>query len=721
YPFMKTAIDYLRQVYPPPLKSGQTDGEKLLVFLLGIAAHQISDAVWHGSLTGCPNGFIDANAWSDFYGDRNQAHSSADLGGDSVADYELPIGYIGLVDNWYTPTQHLQMIYRQYANIFHSPTELNATAERVQACSTLTFIQRFLANLFLGKAYSHYSKTNTLLLDEFYNYYYGGIENMVRETLRYWDIIIDMYEYGTDICTNGNRNPYYLNCTNNFQRQISYLEQKQSISYIRTVTHGTRLPFTSQTLPLAKKLEYTEIDRGLISDQSYANFGHSSLIADFNNDGIDDLVVSAPNYYIYGCAQGGRVFIIYGRDEQPIIPERHISVIEQLANQTLISPSCDGDRFGTSLTIIDWNNDSYNDLVVSSPSRGFGFIGSIFIYAGSESGLQSLPYLQIDGINEHDSIGWNVQSTHFDDDNILDLLITSPYAQKNGYDEPQRGVVWIFLSSRQEQMAHSEYIHLTVKDATYTIWGEISKSKFGYSTTIVPSSCTTDKQPILLISAPNYASPNTLQSQGVGKIYAYTINDTGPQLTFTLSGNNMDHFGHSLSISQQHCVLAVGAPTRSTSKINKEWTGAVILLSFAELLTKSIYKRESLSVNAVSVLATIVGELRFQRLGWAVEWSTTFDLCITAPLGTSLLSSEGRTYIIKGERIPLKPTSDPISITKLSSKTFVAHDRMNRFGTHLNLLSSPLSNSTYLAISSPLTASKQDNIRLPGTLYIYKF
>jgi len=92
---MKIAIEYMREKYPPPLTSDNIPGQKFLAFLLGIASHQIADAVWHGRLTGCPNGFIDATAWESFDGDEGAAHSSDDPGGDSIVDYELPIEYIG--------------------------------------------------------------------------------------------------------------------------------------------------------------------------------------------------------------------------------------------------------------------------------------------------------------------------------------------------------------------------------------------------------------------------------------------------------------------------------------------------------------------------------------------------------------------------------------------------------------------------------------------------
>ncbi|CAF5143141.1 unnamed protein product, partial [Rotaria magnacalcarata] len=244
---------------------------------------------------------------------------------------------------------------------------------------------------------------------------------MAHKTVRYWDQIIAMYESGTDICQIPSNNPYYLNCSIPHLQNLE--EKQQSITYIRSKS-SNYLPFSSQSSLSLSTLQYNEIPMGLISNQSYASFGRTTLFADFNNDGLIDFAVSAPDYYNFGCSQGGRVFIIYGKKDQPPVPERDISIIEQIADQTLISPICDGDRFGTGLAFLDWNNDSFNDLVVSSPSHGYGFRGAVFVYAGSKDGLRTKPFIYIDGVNEHDAIGFELHTAHLDNDTLLDLIIT---------------------------------------------------------------------------------------------------------------------------------------------------------------------------------------------------------------------------------------------------------------------------------------------------------
>jgi len=699
YPFMKVAIEYMRTKYPPPLKSDDIQGQRFLAFLLGVASHQVADVVWHGRLTGCPNGFIDATAWESFNDDEGKAHSSVDPGGDSVVDYELPIAYIGLTNKWYVPSTELQEIYKRYAVAYNSSLEYNATAEHVQVCADFMFIGRFADALFLGLEYPKYSHNNTFLLDQFYDYYHGGLNNMAHMTVRYWDQVVAMYEKGTDICTIPSDNPYYLNCS------ISYSKQdQQTITYVRPKP-AKYLPFSSQTSPILPNLEYTEVPYGVISNQSYASFGHTTLFGDFNNDQLTDLIISAPDYYNLGCSQGGRVFIIYGKKDQPLIPERNISIIEQLADQSIISSDCYGDRFGTSLASLDWNNDGFNDLVVSSPSHGYGYRGAVFIFAGSKDGLQSKPYLRIDGVREHDTIGFELHTAHLDNDTTLDLILSSPYVQPNGYDQPQQGSVWIFLSSHVMQQGRFFDRELTIQNATFTITGEKAKSKFGHTLQVLPASCVSHltSSPTLLISAP----------ANQGKLYLYAI-ENQPRLLMTLEGSQTNsHFGQSLSVQTDKCLLAVGSPIAL-----KDWYGTVDIISLKNLSTQH---NAHVKYNAIPILYSIQGSRIFERLGTSLQWTPTGDLAIAGPLGKRKVlplefdSSEGFVYIVPATKIPSQPDPEVHSIDKISSITYIAHNRVNRFGTRTNVLSS--STVSYLVISSPLTAFN-DDVRLPGMLYV---
>eukprot|EP00759_Apiculatamorpha_spiralis_P026526 PhF_6_TR29387/c0_g1_i2/m.43334/K01127/E3.1.4.50; glycosylphosphatidylinositol phospholipase D len=137
-PFIRTSVDYIRQTYPQPYSA---QAQKLIAFIHGVASHQVADAVWHASLTGVPNGLIDAEAWVDFGGNRGNAHSLVDPGGDVIANFELDLSYIALVTEWYIPLQDLLNIYNLYQKQTGNNVH-NISEAVILECSSLMFLAR---------------------------------------------------------------------------------------------------------------------------------------------------------------------------------------------------------------------------------------------------------------------------------------------------------------------------------------------------------------------------------------------------------------------------------------------------------------------------------------------------------------------------------------------------------------------------------------------------
>ncbi|CAF4661690.1 unnamed protein product, partial [Rotaria magnacalcarata] len=320
-------------------------------------------------------------------------------------------------------------------------------------------------------------------------------------------------------------------------------------------------------------------------------------------------------------------------------------------------------------------------------------------------GLRTKPFIYIDGVNEHDAIGFELHTAHLDNDTLLDLIITNPYAQPHGYDQPQQGAVWIFLSSDFMNKQQIPDRQITINNASFTLFGESAKSKFGYSLQIIPPSCISHitSSPVLLISAP----------ANQGKLYLFVI-ESQPRLIMTLQGvKNNDHFGQSFSIQPDKCWLAVGSPTQSI-----DWYGAVDIIPLNNLFNKN---KLHLDRSDRSILISIHGDRIFERLGHSVQWTPQGDLVISAPLGKGKLlplqleKSEGYVYIVPANRIPSRPDPKIHYISTMSSIIYVAHNRLNRFGSQMNVLSS--TSVSYLVISSPFT-DMYDDVRLPGMLYV---
>jgi hypothetical protein len=115
----------------------------------------------------------------------------------------------------------------------------------------------------------------------------------------------------------------------------------------------------------------------------------SNVYGDFNNDGYDDLAIGAPYEGIGTTGSAGAVNILYGSSDGLS------SVGDQMWHQNTpgILGICEtDDRFGTTLSVGDFDNDGYDDLAIGVPYESFGtasWAGAVNVLYGSSSGLSS--------------------------------------------------------------------------------------------------------------------------------------------------------------------------------------------------------------------------------------------------------------------------------------------------------------------------------------------
>ena len=91
--------------------------------------------------------------------------------------------------------------------------------------------------------------------------------------------------------------------------------------------------------------------------KEYANIGQSIHVADLNNDGQDDLIIGAPGWQEAGLRAQGCVFI---SESFPL------SIDQKLCSDGKFNY----ERFGHSITSLDFNEDGLKDLVIGSPRAG---------------------------------------------------------------------------------------------------------------------------------------------------------------------------------------------------------------------------------------------------------------------------------------------------------------------------------------------------------------
>ena len=121
-------------------------------------------------------------------------------------------------------------------------------------------------------------------------------------------------------------------------------------------------------------------------NESGDKFGSGLAAGDFNNDGIDDLVVATPWETVGTSGNAGQITVVNGAAGG--LGTGGATPISQ--NDLPSESSEPDDRFGSTLRVGDFNGDDVDDLAVGSPWEGRGRkirTGVVHTIHGSASGL----------------------------------------------------------------------------------------------------------------------------------------------------------------------------------------------------------------------------------------------------------------------------------------------------------------------------------------------
>lgn len=233
-------------------------------------------------------------------------------------------------------------------------------------------------------------------------------------------------------------------------------------------------------------------------------FGSSIASGDFNHDGIKDLVVGVPRESVGSITRGGIVQVFYGTTDgistggQQLWNQNSDGVAGRVEN---------GDSFGYSLAVADFNNDEYDDLAIGVEGEEIGDVGcgAVAVLYGSGDGLAAegnqLWHQDSPGIlgacEEGDSFGRTLVAGYFDGDLFADLAVGIPY-ESIGDVESAGAVAVIYgsalgLNSENNQLWHQNSRGLDV--------GAEARNHFGFS--LAAGDFNTDGIEDLAVGAPD--------------------------------------------------------------------------------------------------------------------------------------------------------------------------------------------------------------------------
>ncbi len=192
--------------------------------------------------------------------------------------------------------------------------------------------------------------------------------------------------------------------------------------------------------PFSGDLDTGDANGSYIGEEEYDRAGFALAAGDVNGDGYDDIIVGSPGNDD-NLPNSGQVYVIFGR--------RNFTTQNSLseANGSFIGKD-NSDRIGMALACGDVNGDRYDDVIIGTPREDGddgANSGAVYIIHGKsgswnmEKSLYNADASYV-GTALGQRVGLNVTCGDVNGDGMSDILIGAPYHTRSEFEE---GMVYI--------------------------------------------------------------------------------------------------------------------------------------------------------------------------------------------------------------------------------------------------------------------------------------
>ncbi|PVZ97023.1 hypothetical protein BB558_007044 [Smittium angustum] len=391
-PFIKAGIEHLRENYQKPYTKS---AEEFIAFLFGVAAHQVSDELWHG--VRMDEGFLKLLRETEYLDDFNGAHDLLDVGGDF---------YMRIIDD----LSYLEVYKRMNIDI---------TRISLETCMTRQYYAMQAIKKLGNRLFIKYAKKSSILVEKFDSYFRGGLYSMSVQTYKCWNYLADWITTGerpecnclvNDKVGRKNRKTTVIKKIlsegkEQFGRVEDFVQVSRTIKDTIISQKEFKFKVTKNISEIMSSTECSDISSLynkqtlLYTMQKYSGFASSVAIGDFDGSGNFKTVLAAPFHCPEESNTCGTVFLTQNNSTGENDIENISSKINLQSNTTILQFP----KFGASVLVADINNDGIDDLIIGAPWINGVLsenMGSVYVYFGRKGkGLAEIPDTIIDSHN----------------------------------------------------------------------------------------------------------------------------------------------------------------------------------------------------------------------------------------------------------------------------------------------------------------------------------